>query len=339
MGGCPPTHYYDEETDSCLLREPGECPQGTTKSMIGKCLPDIPGECPDGTEYYPTSGACPSGPPDPATCVGDKVFDAATGFCRTSSGSGLGAQRSAGETSLGDVAVVKTWDESSPELAEACAARDTDACDWLPDLVVDEGGGIRCLMLSADKTFRTSQGFCRPAAAGDGDTEHYFTIEFEEGKIASISRTSPDVIDPAEASAPPTEEVTACFGYVFYGDDDSDEDEDEEDDWSEPISGAMPDGSKCPGTLYIDAGTFFGTETCTTMETTVPICAAPTTSGGGSSNICTPITIQSDCAKMPSCGWRGTICVKCSSETDQGICGNMDGCYWDITDSKCKSLN
>ena len=39
--------------------------------------------------------------------------------------------------------------------------------------------------------------FYRPNPAGDGTTEHFFTVEIGEGRLASIKRVSPDVIDPA----------------------------------------------------------------------------------------------------------------------------------------------
>jgi len=56
----------------------------------------------------------------------------------------------------------------------------------------------------------------RPNPAGDGSQEQFFTIEIQEGRIASIVRKSPDVIDPASANAPPTEEVTFVFGYIRW---------------------------------------------------------------------------------------------------------------------------
>ena len=58
--------------------------------------------------------------------------------------------------------------------------------------------------------------FFRPNPAGDGTTEHFFTVAIQEGRVASITRVSPDVIDPASASAPPTEEVTFVFGYIRW---------------------------------------------------------------------------------------------------------------------------
>lgn len=54
--------------------------------------------------------------------------------------------------------------------------------------------------------------FFRPAPSGDGTTEQFFTVEIAEGRISSIRRVSPDTIDPASATEPPTEEV--CF--VFH---------------------------------------------------------------------------------------------------------------------------
>ena len=58
--------------------------------------------------------------------------------------------------------------------------------------------------------------FFRPNPMGDGTTEHFFTVEIQEGRVASITRVSPDVIDPASAAAPPTEEVTFVFGYIRW---------------------------------------------------------------------------------------------------------------------------
>lgn len=58
--------------------------------------------------------------------------------------------------------------------------------------------------------------FYRPNPAGDGTMEQFFTVEIQEGRIASIVRESPNVIDPAEATAPPTEEVSFVFGYIRW---------------------------------------------------------------------------------------------------------------------------
>ena len=58
--------------------------------------------------------------------------------------------------------------------------------------------------------------FFRPMPSGDGTTEHFFTVEFGKGRIGSITRVSPDTIDPASATAPPTEEVTFLFENITW---------------------------------------------------------------------------------------------------------------------------
>ena len=54
--------------------------------------------------------------------------------------------------------------------------------------------------------------FYRPSPSGDGTTEQFFTVEFEKGRVSHVKRVSPDTIDPASATEPPTEEI----GFVFH---------------------------------------------------------------------------------------------------------------------------
>jgi type VI secretion system secreted protein Hcp len=58
--------------------------------------------------------------------------------------------------------------------------------------------------------------FFRPNPTGDGTTEQFFTVKIRDGRVASVRRTSPDVIDPASAFAPPTEEVTFVFHTISW---------------------------------------------------------------------------------------------------------------------------
>ncbi len=58
--------------------------------------------------------------------------------------------------------------------------------------------------------------FFRPSPVGDGTTEHFFTVEFRAGRVASIKRISPDVIDPASSLLPPTEEVEFVFHEITW---------------------------------------------------------------------------------------------------------------------------
>lgn len=94
-----------------------------------------------------------------------------------------------GERTYEPIRVVKRIDKSSPLLAKALCNNE----------VIEAG-------------FK----FFRPSPAGDGTTEQFFTVEIQEGRIASVVRVSPDTIDPASANAPPTEEVTFVFGYIRW---------------------------------------------------------------------------------------------------------------------------
>ncbi|HRK23000.1 MAG TPA: type VI secretion system tube protein TssD [Fimbriimonadaceae bacterium] len=58
--------------------------------------------------------------------------------------------------------------------------------------------------------------FYRPSPAGDGTTEHFFTIEFKEGRVSGIKRLSPSTIEPATANQPPTEEVSIVFNTITW---------------------------------------------------------------------------------------------------------------------------
>ena len=94
-----------------------------------------------------------------------------------------------GERSYEPIRIVKRIDKSSPLLAKA---------------------------LCNNEVIEATYKFFRPNPAGDGTTEQHFTVEIQEGRIGSITRVSPDVIDPASANAPPTEEVTFVFGYIRW---------------------------------------------------------------------------------------------------------------------------
>ncbi|MEM6292928.1 MAG: type VI secretion system tube protein TssD [Myxococcota bacterium] len=58
--------------------------------------------------------------------------------------------------------------------------------------------------------------FFRPSLAGDGTTEHFFTVEISGGRLSSIRRVSPDTIDPASAVEPPTEEISMVFHDITW---------------------------------------------------------------------------------------------------------------------------
>jgi type VI secretion system secreted protein Hcp len=94
-----------------------------------------------------------------------------------------------GERTYEPIRIVKRIDKSSPLLAKA---------------------------LCNNEVIEAKFKFYRPNPAGDGTTEQHFAVEITEGRVASITRVSPDVIDPASANAPPTEEVTFVFGRIVW---------------------------------------------------------------------------------------------------------------------------
>ncbi len=94
-----------------------------------------------------------------------------------------------GDRTYEPVRITKRIDKSSPLLAKAL-----------------------CNNELIEGTFK----FFRPNPAGDGTTEQFFTVVIEEGRVGSCTRVSPDVIDPASATAPPTEEVTFVFGKITW---------------------------------------------------------------------------------------------------------------------------
>ena len=70
--------------------------------------------------------------------------------------------------------------------------------------------------LCNNETVEAKFRFFRPSPAGDGTTEHYFTVEVAEGRISSIERKSPNVFDPASSTEPATEVVGVVFGKISW---------------------------------------------------------------------------------------------------------------------------
>ena len=99
-----------------------------------------------------------------------------------------GSGQATGRRTYEPVRILKRIDKSSPLLAKAL-----------------------CNNEKVDGTFK----FFRPNE-DTGETEHFFTVEIEKGRIAGIKRVSPNVIDPAAAAEPPTEEVSFVFHTITW---------------------------------------------------------------------------------------------------------------------------
>jgi type VI secretion system secreted protein Hcp len=81
---------------------------------------------------------------------------------------------------------------------------------------IDKSSPLLARSLCNNEVTETVFKFFRPNPAGDGTTEHFMTIETGEGRVASIRRVSPDTIDPASATEPPTEEVSIVFHNITW---------------------------------------------------------------------------------------------------------------------------
>ncbi len=100
-----------------------------------------------------------------------------------------GSGMATGRRTYDPIMIIKRIDKSTPLLAKALCNNE-----------VIEG------------TFK----FFRPNPAGDGTTEHFFTVEILEGRIESIERLVPDSFDPASSILPPSETVRFVFHSITW---------------------------------------------------------------------------------------------------------------------------
>lgn len=80
---------------------------------------------------------------------------------------------------------------------------------------IDKSSPLLAKALSQNEVIEGEFRFYRPNL-GSGATEHFFTIQISEGRIASIRRRSPDASDPTTLAEPPTEEVAIIFGRIIW---------------------------------------------------------------------------------------------------------------------------
>jgi len=101
----------------------------------------------------------------------------------------LGSRAAVGRRVHEPLEIVKRIDKSSPLLAKAL-----------------------CRNEKIEGTFK----FFRPNPAGDGTTEHFFTVEITDGRVDSIERLSPNAHDPASSKAPPMETVRFVYHTIRW---------------------------------------------------------------------------------------------------------------------------
>jgi type VI secretion system secreted protein Hcp len=81
---------------------------------------------------------------------------------------------------------------------------------------IDKSSPLLAKALCQNEIIKGIFKFYRPNPLGDSTTQWFFTVEIDEGRISAIVRTSPDTIDPAADSAPPTEEVSFVFANITW---------------------------------------------------------------------------------------------------------------------------
>jgi len=81
---------------------------------------------------------------------------------------------------------------------------------------IDKSSPLLAKALCNNQVIEGSFKFFRPDPAGGGTTEHFFTVEFGEGRIAAIERVSPETWDPAKADEPPMEVVAFVFHNITW---------------------------------------------------------------------------------------------------------------------------
>lgn len=57
--------------------------------------------------------------------------------------------------------------------------------------------------------------FFRPSPAGDGTTEHFYTVEIAEGRVAGIDFSSPDAMGGAGQTEPPIEVIRFVYNNMI----------------------------------------------------------------------------------------------------------------------------
>lgn len=81
---------------------------------------------------------------------------------------------------------------------------------------IDRSSPLLHLALYTNEELDVTIKFYRPNPAGDGTTEHYYTIGLRRARICSIKTINPDTINESTASAPAMDEVAFVFGEITW---------------------------------------------------------------------------------------------------------------------------
>jgi type VI secretion system secreted protein Hcp len=81
---------------------------------------------------------------------------------------------------------------------------------------IDKSSPLLAKALAQNEVIEGVFRFYRPNPAGDGTTQHFFTVEIKGGRVASYRPYVPDTFVPATATQPPLEEVAFVFQTIRY---------------------------------------------------------------------------------------------------------------------------
>ena len=81
---------------------------------------------------------------------------------------------------------------------------------------IDKSSPILLRSLCNNEVIQGVFKFFRPNPAGDGTTEHFFTVEFAEGRVSGYKVFVPDSIEPASSIMPPMEEVSFVYHNITW---------------------------------------------------------------------------------------------------------------------------
>jgi type VI secretion system secreted protein Hcp len=125
------------------------------------------------------------------------------------------------QTSLGREESIECiyYEQSVITAREAGSGLATGRRQYQPLLIrkrIDKASPLLMKALTENQAIEATFKFFRPNPVGDGTTEQFYTVNFKQGRIASIKQFVPDTIVPATSTEPPQEEVTFVFHTIGW---------------------------------------------------------------------------------------------------------------------------
>jgi type VI secretion system secreted protein Hcp len=104
-------------------------------------------------------------------------------------------------------------------LREASTGQATGRRQYDPIVIVkrlDKSSPLLARALAQNQPVSGVFKFFRPNPSGDGTDEHFYAVEFKDGRIAALKEYMLDTLDPTAAAHPPLEEVSFVFNKISW---------------------------------------------------------------------------------------------------------------------------